>query len=510
MANTNTTTKIISGLIWKLLESSGAQGIQFLIQLILARLLLPEDYGLLALMTIFISVANVFVQSGFSTALIQRKDVEEADFSSVFYISLLLAFILYLILFFSAPLIAAFYEEPALVSVLRVFSLTLFFGAANAVQSAVVSRTMQFKRFFFSSLGAALISGLFGIALAYNGAGIWALVIQQLVSSATITLILWFTVNWRPRRLFSISRVRILFSFGWKILLSGLLNVLYANLRGLVIGKVYHPSILGYYNRANQFPNLIIANISGSMSSVLLPVMSASQENRQQVRNMTRRSIITSSFLIFPIMMGLAVCAKPIVRLLLTDRWLPSVPFIYLFCLAYAFFPMHTANLEAVNALGRSDIFLKIEVIKQAFSLAALFISIPFGIVAMVAAEPVLSFLCTFINAYPAKKLLDYSWSDQCKDLLPSLILTLAMGAVIYPIEWIGLNDFPTLALQILAGLFFYMGTAALLKMEPLIYTWRALRPFLNVKKNPSAPAAHSEKSLEPHPTEDPSKIKLI
>ena len=432
MVNNNevTKSKVLSSLLWKLMERGGTQGIQFIVTIVLARLLLPEEFGLIVLVTIFIAIAGVFVQSGFNTALIQKKNVDEVDFSSVFYLSLIVASLLYIFLFFTAPLVANFFEEPELEPVLRVLSLTLFFGAVNSIQIAVVARKMQFKKLFFSSLGAIIISGTVGLVMAYAGFGVWALVGQQLINQLMVLVILWFTVKWRPKLVFSLERINNLFSFGWKLLVSGLIDTLYTNLQSLFIGKMFSPAILGFYNRGEQFPSLIVSNIDGSIQSVMLPTLSSYQEDRQRVKEIVRRSIVTSSFIVFPMMVGLAVIAEPLVKILLTEKWLPAVPFLQIFCASYALWPIHTANLQAINALGRSDIFLKLEIVKKIFGLIILGVSIPFGVYAMAIGVLVTGIIASFINAYPNLKLIDYSFQEQWKDIIPSLLLSLVMGIV--------------------------------------------------------------------------------
>lgn len=327
MGKNYTNSKVITSLLWKLMERGGTQGVQFIIQIVLARLLVPNDYGIISLIAIFINLAAVFVQSGFSAALIQKKDANETDFSSVFYLSLLVATLLYIILFFTAPIIASFYGVYQLTSVLRVLEITLFFGVFISIQNAVISKRMQFKKLFFSSLGSILVSGAVGIVFAYNGFGVWALVAQQLTNQFMSIVILWFTVKWRPKLLFSIERLKGLFLYGWKLLVSSLLDALYMNLRSLIIGKIYNPAMLGFYNRGDQFPQIIVTNINGSIQSVMLPALSAEQDNTKRVKDMVRRSIVTSSFIVFPMMVGLAVVSEPLVKILLTDKWLPCVPF---------------------------------------------------------------------------------------------------------------------------------------------------------------------------------------
>jgi O-antigen/teichoic acid export membrane protein len=324
--------RIISSLIWKFMERGGTQGAQFIIQIVLARLLLPDDYGIISLISIFIIIANVFVQSGFSTALIQKKEIDKIDFSSVFYISIFVSGLLYLLLYFASPGIAAFYSEPKLTAVLRVLSLTLFLGAFNSIQNAIISKKMQFKKLFFASFGAILISGAVGITLAYTGFGVWALVFQQLTNQLLVVIILSFGIKWRPELIFSLSRVKSLFSYGWKLLVSSLIDTFYMNLRSLFIGKLYEPATLAFYNRGDQFPQIIVSNIVGTVQSILLPVLSAEQDNKQRVKEMVRRSIGICSFILFPMMVGLAIIAEPLVRILLTDKWLPCVPFLQIFC----------------------------------------------------------------------------------------------------------------------------------------------------------------------------------
>lgn len=464
------------------MERGGTQGIQFIVQIVLARLLVPNDYGIIALIAIFITIANVFVQSGFNTALIQKKDANETDFSSVFYLSLLIASLLYIILFFSAPFISTYYGVPKFTSVFRVLTITLFFGAINSIQNAVVSKKMHFKKLFFSSLCGMLVSGIVGINFAYLGYGVWALVAQQLTNQFMINIILWFTVKWRPKLIFSFERVEGLFSYGWKLLVSSLIDTLYMNLRSLIIGKIYNPTMLGFYNRGDQFPQMIVTNINGSIQSVMLPALASEQENRQRVKDMVRRSIVTSSFILFPMMVGLAVIAKPLVKILLTDKWLLCIPFLQISCVSYALWPIHTANLQAINALGRSDIFLKLEIIKKTIGLIILGISIYFGVYAIAMGTLISEIISTFINAYPNLKLFNYSYKEQWKDIMPSLILSLVMGGVVYCIDYIALSDFITITIQISLGLLLYLGMAYVFKLECLTYLIISIKEFLGYK----------------------------
>lgn len=470
--------KVISSLFWKFLERGGTQLVQFIIQIVLARLLFPEEYGAVAIVTVFIAIANVFVQSGFNTALIQKKNVDDIDYSSVFYLSLFVAFILYLTLFFASPIIADFYNQPILTPVFRVLSLTLFFGAVNSIQQAVVSRNLDFKKYFFSSIGAIIVSAVIGIVLAYKGYGVWALVWQQLTNMALIMLILWFTVKWRPKLKFSFERIKTLFSFGWKLLCSSLIDTIYRNIYDLVIGKKYSSASLAYYNRGKQFPSVVIQNVDSSISSVMLPVLSKEQENREKVKRMVRRAIVTSCFIVFPIAFGFIAVAKPMVEVVLTSKWLPCVPFIQLLSLVYVFWPIHTANLQAINSIGRSDIFLKLEIIKKVVGIVILLITLPMGIIALALGQIVSGIIGTFINAYPNKKLLNYSYIEQIKDILPSLIISMIMGLVTYSIIFLGLSMLLTLIIQIVVGVVIYVCLAKLLKLECFNYLIETIKGF--------------------------------
>lgn len=482
MSEENIKNKVLSGLFWKIMENGGVQGVQFVVSIVLARLLSPDEYGIISLITIFITIANVFVQSGFNTALIQKKEADEVDFSSVFYLSFGVAALLYLVLFLAAPSIGDFYNKPELSPVLRILSLILFFGAFTSIQTAVVSRRMQFRKLFFSSLGAVAVSGLLGIVCAWLGAGVWALVIQQLSYQLISGVILWFTVRWRPALLFSWERVKVLFSFGWKLLCSSLIDTVYNNVYGLIIGKIYNSEMLAHYDKGNQFPNLLVNNINGAIQSVMLPALSTSQDERERMKGMVRRSITTSSFLVVPMMAGLMAVAEPMVSLLLTDKWLPCVPFLRLMCLSYAFWPIHTANLQAINAMGRSDVFLKLEIIKKGIGIVALIAGLPFGVYVMVALKPVVSLISTFVNAWPNQKLLGYSLKEQWADLLPSFLLSAVMGIAVYGLSFLGLGAFATLCVQVAAGVVLYAGLSWVFKIECFRYLLGTVKELVGKK----------------------------
>lgn len=475
--------KVIHSLVWKLMERGGVQGIQFVLQIILARLLTPNDYGIISIIAIFITLANVFVQSGFNTALIQKKDTDERDFSSVFYLSVFVAIVLYVVLFFTAPLIAKFYSIEELTQVIRVLSITLFLGAYNSIQNAIIARKMEFRKLFFSSMGAVVISGSIGIVLAYSGFGVWALVSQQLINQISIVIILSNILEWRPKLLFSFERIKTLFNYGWKILVSSLIDTLYMNIRSLIIGKIYSPSMLGYYNRGDQFPQVIVSNINGSIQSVMLPALSSEQDNAKKIKAMMRRVIVTSSFIIFPMMIGLAVVAESLVCIILTDKWLPCVPFLQVFCLSYALWPIHTANLQAINAVGRSDIYLKLEIIKKFVGMAILLTSLNYGVYAIAIGTLISGIISTFINSYPNLKLLNYSYLEQVKDIMPSLLISMLMGGITYSIKFFEMSNSLTLISQIVTGFIVYILLAKIFKLESYDYVVNTFKSLLNKRK---------------------------
>lgn len=484
-------SSVITSLIWKFLERIGTQGVQFIVAIVLARLLSPADFGLIALVTVFVTIANVFVQSGLNTALIQKKNADNLDFSTVFYSCLALAVLLYLGLFFGAPIIAQFYNNQVeLIPVIRVLGLMLPLGALNAIQEAYVARNMMFKKLFYRSIGAIIPAGIIGVVCAYLGFGIWSLVAQQLSNAFLICVIMWFTVKWRPSLSFSFERWKGLFSFGWKLLCSALLDTFYRNIRDLVIGKLFTPADLGFYNRGDQFPKIIIANINSSIQSVLLPSLSTVQDDRARLKSLARRSIKTSSFLILPMMTGLAAVAKPLTLVVLGEKWLPAVPFIQICCFSYAFWPIHTTNLSAINAVGRSDVFLKLEIIKKCYGLAVLALAIwlfrsPVGI-AMSAA--ITAPLGSFVNAYPNKKLLNYGFIEQMKDFVPSFLLSLAMGGAVFfggdfLTEYLNLAPVLLLIVSVIAGFLLYLGLAKVLHFECLDYLIKTMKEFYEKRR---------------------------
>lgn len=462
--------KVLSGLFWKFGERITAQLVSLIVSIVLARLLSPEDYGAVAIVMVFITIANVFVSSGFGNALIQKKNVDNIDFSSVFYINLGIALVLYFILFCSAPLIASFYDLQVLSQALRVLGIRIPIAAINTVQQAYVSRSMLFKRFFWSTLFGTVISSIVGICMAYRGYGVWALVFQYLTNTCVDTVVLWFTVRWRPELKCSLKRAKELISFGWKLLVSGLLDTGYKQLRSLIIGKKYTKSDLAFYNQGDKYPNLIVVNVNTSISSVLFPALSQLQDDLSRIKQMTRRAIQVSSYVMWPMMAGLGAVAEPLISLILTDQWLPCVPYLRIFCFSYGLWPIHTANLQALNAIGRSDIFLKLEIIKKSIGLAVLLLSMQISPLAMAYSLIIADIASVFINAAPNRKLLQYGYIEQFKDLIPSLMMSGIMVLIIYPISFFKLSSLLTICLQIFVGTFVYLIESVIFKNSGFLY----------------------------------------
>ncbi len=477
-------SKVVRGLLWKILENGGAQGVQFVIAIVLARLLTPAEYGIVGIITIFITIANVIVQNGFSTALVQKQQADQVDFSSVFFFDLGVAVVMYLVLFAAAGPIADFYEIAQLKSIVRILAFVLFPGAVISVQTAYVSRNLEFKGLFEATLTAAIVSGVISIAMAMVGYGVWAMVAQQMTYYFVLMFALFLVVPWRPSLVFAIKRIREMFAFGWKLLTASLIDTIYNNLYGLFMGKIYNEELLGAYNRGDQFPKLITNNLSAAIQAVLLPAFSSRQDDKDEMRRMVRRSIRLSSFAVLPMLFGLLAVADTLVLALLGEKWLICVPFLRIMCVAYSFWPIHITNLQAINAMGRSDVFLRLEVIKKTLGVIGLLIGISFNPIVLVSIKAGLDFVCTFINAWPNKKLLGYSISSQWKDIAPSMALSLVMCALVYGLGLIipG-GPWMKLILQVMAGIIIYLGLAALFKMESFTYSVDLVKDLLGIKK---------------------------
>lgn len=478
--NDNIKRVLLNNLIWRFLERCGAQAVTLIVTILIARILEPAVYGQVAIITVFITILQAFVDSGLVTALIQKEEYDLTDFSTVFYFNIFVCILIYVLYYFCVPFAASFFNMSELASVMRVSGLVIIVSGIKNVQQAYISKNFMFKKFFFSTLTGTVISGIIGVMMAYNGCGIWALAVQNLSNQVIDTAVLWVTVRWRPAVNVSVKRLKILFSYGWKMLASSLINTAYTELRQMIIGKMYTASDLAYYNQAMRFPKLISDNINASIDSVLFPALSKIQSDKERVKWMTRRAIKVSTYFMMPAMMGIAVCAKPIVLIVLTEKWLPCVPYIRIFCLTNAFYVIHTANLNAIKALGRSDLFLKMEVIKFLAGFLILSVSMWNGVYIMALAGILGSISSQIINAWPNKKLLGYSYLEQMKDVVPQMLLSCFMGMIIFAISFVQINELYVLVLQAAVGVLVYITGSKLMHMDSYEYVVQMVRSCFN------------------------------
>lgn len=475
--NSSLAKKTINGMAWKFGEKIGGQIMQFAIQIVLARLLLPEEYGLVGLLTIFMTLSDVVIQQGLTTALIQKKNADDTDFSSVFYANIVFSLILYGILFVTAPLIAIFYKEPQLTGLMRILSLSVVVGAVPAVHNAILSRDLDFKKSFFRNLSNVVTQGIVGISLACMGKGAWALVISKIAGTLVGAVVLLATVRWKPKWICSIRRIRTLFSYSSKVLITNLLNTLFNNIHSLIIGRYYTTGDLGHYQRGQQIPQTVMAALDGSMTEVLYPAFSKLQQDLQLLKRSLRKSIGLSMYIVLPVLTGLMVVAEPLTLVLLTEKWLPSVPYMQLACVVCMFWPL-AHRTHALNAIGKSGVTMKLSVISKAITLVSILACLPFGIYAIMLGTICASVANLGIMSYYTNKYIGYSLRELAADVLPSLILSAVMGAAVYSISLIGLHPMLTLLIQIPAGMVIYAAGSKLLHLESFAYLLSTIKGF--------------------------------
>lgn len=424
--------KAVKGVIWSSIERFSVQGIQFLVMIIMARLLTPKDYGLVGMLVIFISIAQSLIDSGFSQALIRKQDRTETDNSTVFYFNIIVGFLLYLIFFAIAPWVANFYETPELCTLMRVISLSVIFNSLAVVQRALLTVNINFKTQAKASLSAAIVSGIIGISMAYYGFSYWSLVAQQLVNLGLNTLLLWVLTKWHPKAVYSWKSFKELFSFGSKLMLTGIIDTIYRNAYIIVIGKIFSATTLGYYTRANQFSEFPSSNLTGIMQRVTYPVLCEIQNNDQRLAQIYRRFLRVSAFIIFPLLVGLSAVAEPFVVLLLKEQWLFAATLLQIICFSMMWYPIHAINLNLLQVKGRSDLFLKLEIIKKIIAVIVLCITIPMGLVAMCIGQILTSLICLIINTYYTGRLINVGFIRQIRDLFPTLLVSLSMWVIVY------------------------------------------------------------------------------
>lgn len=468
--------KVVSAFNWKFIERLSVQGASFIVTLLLARLLTPEDYGMIALITVFVSLANTFVQGGFNTALIQKKDATGNDFLSVMLFSLGVAIVLYFILFFVAPGLESFYRMQSFAKIIRVMALMLIPAAINSVQVAFVTKDLRFKVLSASSLISTIAAALIGIAMAYQGFGPWALVAQQLSLQVFSCVSIFLLTHWWPKGKFSMASIKELIPFGSRILGSNLLVTLFLNLRSVIIGRMYSSEDLGYFNRGKQFPQAIMESINGTIQSVLLPVYANEQDDRQKILKMVRMSIQISSYLIFPMMIGLACVASPLVKILLTEKWLPCVPFLQMFAFSYMCQPAQLSTAQAYKAIGDSVTPLRLEFARKTAEIGFLIISLRYGTVA-IAFSSVLAGITALVMAFiPNVRILHYSLKQQIADLLPALLMSCVMAVVVLMIGKLALPNLVLIVIQIVVGVLVYFCLSVVTRLDAFAFLMKILK----------------------------------
>jgi len=470
MSQESLKNKTVKGVVWSSVERFSVQGVQFLVMLVIARLLDPSDFGLVGMLAIFLAVAQSLIDSGFSQALIRKQDRTEVDNSTVFYFNIVVSAVLYLILYAIAPWVSDFYDEPQLCSLMRVLWLIVIINSFAVVQRAIYTASINFKTQAKASFIAALASGLVGVWMAYNGYGVWTLVWQQILNAGINTLLLWIYSNWYPRWAYSWKSFRELFAFGSKLLASGLLDTLYTNIYLLVIGKIFNAASLGFYTQADRFTKLPSSNITGILQRVTYPVLCSIQDDDERLREDYRKLLRLSAFIIFPMMCLLAGVAYPLVELLIGEKWRFAATLIIPLSFTMMWWPIHAINLNLLQVKGRSDLFLRLEIIKKIIGVTVLVLSIPFGLLFMCYAGIATSIISLVINTYYTGKLIQVGFLMQMKDLSGSLIVSMAIFVVAYFLSFVSDNIIIQLLLALLISAVLFVTTVYLLKFKELDY----------------------------------------
>lgn len=475
--------KTISGTIWTFAEKLLGQGASLIVSIFLSRLLFPEEYGVIAIASIFISISTVFVTCGLSTALVQKKIIQEIDYSTAFVASLFLSCIFFVLLFLGARPIALFfgakYDTETIVWVIRLLSLNIPVGSLTTVQSAYVQKNFLFKKVFWASLIGTVISGIAGVACAYAGFGPYALVVQALTDVIVDLFFVTVFIKWLPKLKFSMEVFKELFGFSSKILLTTLIDRCYNSLTDFFIGKKYTSADLALYNKGKQFPDIICTNIEGSIEKVLFPAMSELQDNKEAFKRGVRRSIKTSSYIIFPMLVGIICVGESLIVFLFTEKWSGCVPYLIMMCLSFLTTSLRSPILQAIKAVGRSDIYLKLDIVKKIIGISALLISLPFGPLWICFGFLCSSILGLIVNLIPSKKLFDYSILEIIKDVFPIALLNLIMGGCVYAISFLKINSTVLLFIQIAAGIIIYLILSFVTKNEVFNYILTTLKPVV-------------------------------
>ena len=468
--------KTLYGMSWSFAENLSQQGIQFVIGVLIARVLSPSDYGMVGMLAIFTAISQTLINSGFSTAIVRKTDRTQTDLSTAFWFNIGVGIVLYFILFFSGPLIARFYNVPLLADLIKVTAITLIFNSLCIVQQALFTIKMDFKTQAKISVTASLVTGITGVAMAYNGFGVWSIVWPGVAGGAVRCVMLWVSSKWRPDKVFSKRSFRELFSFGSKLLVSGLIDTLYNNIYPIIIGKKFSATDLGYYSRADGYSQLPATTITGVLQRVTFPMLCEIQDDMARLENVYRRLLRLSAFVVFPAMTGLAAIAEPLIRFMITDKWLMCVPYLQILCFSLMWYPIHAINLNLLQVKGRSDLFLKLEIIKKIIGILTIIIAVPFGIMWMCVGKVISSILCLIINTYYTGKLIRVGFIKQMGDLLPIMLLSLFNGAVVLGISCLINNTALQVIIGLITGVVIYTTTAYILKFKELDFILETLK----------------------------------
>lgn len=457
--------------IWSFLEQGGAKIIQLIVQIVLARLLAPEAFGVLAILLVVTQIADSIAQSGLGMALIQKSDSSDVSYSTAWWLSIGLAAVLYVVLFFGAPAISAFYNMPDLVVYLRVLGLIVFFNSANSIQRSLLQRSMDFRSIFAATTVAAMGSGVFGIAMAFLGAGVWALVAQSLLQSVFICIVMWVKVSWKPAFVFRIDEAKELFGYGWKICITGILNVFYSGISELILGRACSAGELGLYSQGRKYPNAAIGVMTNSIANVLFPMFSAIKDDEVALRSAIKRGLTLGTFIVAPMSLLAAVIAEPVVALLLTEKWLACVPIFQLACISNAILMLQLVNLRAYMALGDSGLYMRLQIVKVLGGGAVIWVTAL--LTKDIYATAVANFfvgVCSilFVDMPPAKRLHGYPALQQVRDTLPSLFLSLVASVAALAVQLLKLGYVAELLLQCAVFAAVYLGGARLLRFKEL------------------------------------------
>lgn len=462
--------QVFSGMVWRFMERGCVQVISFVLQIVLARLLEPEDYGVLAVLNVFISFSTTLINNGLGNAIIQKKDADEVDFNTIFYIQLGLAGVLVILLNIFSPYIASYYNDESLSIYLRVMSVILILEALASIQMTALRKSLQFKKSFYANVIGTVTSGVVGVAMALKGFGCWALIGSQISMKVALFLTYFFMVKWRPKAMFSFKRFKSLFSYSWKLTVAWLIGTLHQNVFTLVIGKRFSKTVLGFYDKGQNLPNTMKTTVNETISTVMFSALAKIQDDKEKMKESTRKMMSLTAFIIFPVMAGVAGVSKSFVYIFLTEKWAPCIPMMQLFCISLGINIISTTNMQSFNALGKSDVFMKLEIIKRSLSLLVLLLTSHINIYAVIIGLACMGVFSLVYNIFPNRKLIGYTLKEQIEDMLPSLILSVVMFLIVWQFDRLNMSFYIKIILQVLTGIVFYGGVSYLLKIKAMKY----------------------------------------